>query len=261
MDLRNPLKSLSIFAALLVSLTALSSGQVIVANSKVTYTYLETPSGSYVPAAPLTSAVPESSLSFAPAAFVASTSGAGFQADSATGVLTLDMDAASGRWFSGNALSLFLSGSYALTAPFGTSQAFASFASSYSLIVDGVDGNPFSSAMPLAANIANISPASVSAVGPGGTSNGNWSGSLALDINTIKTHFGIGPASNVTGMRLQLSTTVSAASIDGMASADLLNVNVNNVTVPEPSTYALLALAASGLGVAALRRRKRLSAD
>lgn len=229
--------------------------QVILSNSKVTYTYLDTPAGTYVPASPLTSAFPESSLSFAPSGFVASTSGAGFQSSARTGVLTLDMDAAPGLWFSSNAISLFLSGSYSAQAPFPSSQAFTSFSSSYSLIVDGVDGNPFSSSMPLAANITNIAPASVGVSGPGGLSSGTWSGSLVLDINSIKTHFGIGPAANVTGMRLQLSTTVSAASIDGMASAALLNVNVGNVTVPEPSTYALLGLSALGLALYARRRR------
>ena len=112
--------------------------------------------------------------------------------------------------------------------------------------------------MPLSSNIS-ITPPSVSAVGPGGSSSGLWSGSFALDINTIKTYFGIGATNNVTGMRLQLSTTVAAASIDGMASAALLNANIGNVTVPEPSTYALLALAACALSVAALRRKKTVS--
>ena len=255
---RSPMKPLKTFSAavtLMLSLTALASAQVILSNSKVTYTYVESPSGSFVPAAPLTSATPESSLSFAPGSFVASTSGGGFQSDNTTGVLTVDMDAAPGLWFSGNALSLFLSGSYSLTAPFSSSQAFTSFSSSYTLIVDGVDGSPFSSSMPLSSNIS-IAPPTVSAVGPGGSSSGLWSGSFALDINTIKTHFGIGATNNVTGMRLQLSTTVAAASIDGMASAALLNANIGNVTtVPEPSTYALLALAACTLGVAALRRK------
>ena len=258
---RSPMKPLKTFSAavtLMLSLTALASAQVILSNSKVTYTYVESPSGSFVPAAPLTSATPESSLSFAPGSFVASTSGGGFQSDNTTGVLTVDMDAAPGLWFSGNAMSLFLSGSYSLTAPFSSSQAFTSFSSSYTLIVDGVDGSPFSSSMPLSSNIS-IAPPSVSAVGPGGSSSGLWSGSFALDINTIKTHFGIGATNNVTGMRLQLSTTVAAASIDGMASAALLNANIGNVTVPEPSTYALLALAACTLGVAALRRKKTVS--
>jgi hypothetical protein len=240
----------------LAGFTALpASGQVILSNSKVTYTYVESPAGSFVPASPLTSATPESSLSFAPGGFVASTSGAGFQSDNTTGVLTIDMDANPGRWFSSNAVSLSLSGDYALTAPFASSQAFASFASSYTLIVDGVDGSPFSSSMPLSSTIS-LTPTTASAVGPGGSTNGAWSGSFALDINTIKTHFGIGATNNVTGMRLQLSSTVSAATIDGMASASLLNANMVNVTVPEPSTWALLM---SGLGVAGLAiwRRRR----
>lgn len=245
-----------VLAALATLATLPASGQVILSNSKVTYTYVESPAGSFVPAAPLTSATPESSLSFAPGGFVASTSGAGFQSDNTTGVLTIDMDANPGRWFSGNAVSLSLSGDYALTAPFASSQAFANFASSYTLIVDGVDGSPYSSSMPLSSTIS-LTPTSASAVGPGGSTNGAWSGSFALNINTIKTHFGIGATNNVTGMRLQLSSTVSAATIDGMASASLLNANMVNVTVPEPSTWALLL---SGLGVAGwtVWRRRRV---
>jgi hypothetical protein len=77
-----------------------------------------------------------------------------------------------------------------------------------------------------------------------------------LDINFIQTHFGIGAANHVTGMRLELSSTISAATIDGMASASLLNANMVNVTVPEPSTWALLLSGLGAAGAAVWRRRR-----
>jgi hypothetical protein len=58
-------------------------------------------------------------------------------------------------------------------------------------------------------------------------------------------------------MLLQYSAQVAAAGVFGSATTSLMNLNVVNATVPEPSTYALLVLAASGLGVYALRRRGR----
>jgi hypothetical protein len=120
-----------------------------------------------------------------------------------------------------------------------------------------VDGAPFSSSAPMSGSLA-ISPSNTfSLLGPGRVSDGQWSSSLTLDINMIKMHFGLAPASKVTGLRLQYSSTLTAASINGGASISTLNVNVTNQVVPEPSTYALLAIAAAALAGLALRRRRR----
>jgi hypothetical protein len=121
-----------------------------------------------------------------------------------------------------------------------------------------VDGAPFSSSAPMSGSLA-ISPTNTFSLLPGAgrVSDGQWSSSLTLDINMIKMHFGLAPASKVTGLRLQYSSTLTAASINGGASISTLNVNVTNQVVPEPSTYALLAIAAAALAGLALRRRRR----
>lgn len=233
------------------------AAQVIVTNSMVTYGYQENPIGTYVPSSPLTSEVPFSSLAFAPNNFGAASSGAGVQIDTQTGILTVDMNARPGMWFTGtNALALEVAGSYSLTAPFSISEAFSSVTASYTLYLQEVDGVAFSSPTPFSASLA-VSPTNAfSAVGPGAVTSGLWNSAIALDINTIKTHFGIAPSRNVTGLRLQYSSTLSSASINGSASIDTLNVNITNQVVPEPSTYALLALAAAGLGARIWRRRR-----
>ena len=250
------MKFLSFSAFLLFALALTAPAQVIISNSLVTYTYQDSPANTYVPAAPLTSEVPYSSLAFAPNNFVASTTGSGMQIDSQTGILTVDMSANSGRWFTGtNALALDVTGSYSLFAPFASSEAFTGVTASYTLYLQGVDGVAFTSTTPLNGSLVIAPTNAFSLVGPGGVSSGQWNSSISLDINTIKAHFGIAPASNVTGLRLQYSSTLSVGSINGAASIDTLNVNITNQVIPEPSTYALLLM--SGVTLAYWARRRR----
>jgi hypothetical protein len=120
-----------------------------------------------------------------------------------------------------------------------------------------VDGSPFGSPGLQLTNALGFTPPFIETTGPASFPTGSLSGEVSLTLNTIKTHFGIGASNRITGMRLQFSPVVSAWSERGSASASLVNVDVGNQVVPEPSTYALLVLAASGLGVYALRRRGR----
>jgi hypothetical protein len=237
--------------------------QVIVSNSMATYGYQSSPAGSYAPPSPLVSESPYSRIAFSPNNFVASSTDAlpnpvtGAQIASQTAILTLDMTANAGMWFTGtNALALDVGGSYSMTAPFSISESFVSVTASYTIYLQEVDGAAFTSSTPLSGALSIAPTNFFSLNGPGGVSSGLWNSSLSLDINTIKAHFGIAPSSNVTGMRLQYSSTLTGASLNGSASIDTLNVNVTNQVVPEPSTYALLALAAAGLAARMVRRRK-----
>ena len=231
-------------------------------NSKVSYLDVtesgpNIPPGIFVPPSPSTTANPDSTLSFAPNNFIQTDQNLAFDLKTKQSQLQINMKAAAGRWFDGtNALQLETAGSYNLVAPFTNSQAFSSSTAAYTLIVNEVDNAPFSSGSTLT-NTVVITPSSLSLIGPGGSGSGNWSGKVTLDINTIKTAFGISGNDKVTGMLLQYSAQVAAAGVFGSATTSLMNLNVVNATVPEPSTYALLALAASGLGVYALRRRGR----
>lgn len=242
--------------AMLGAFVSTAVAQVIVTNPLVTYSYQDSPSGTFAPPSPLTSFTPDSSLAFAPNNFVASSSGSGVQIDTLTGILTVDMIANPGMYFSSNAVSLDVIGSYSMSAPFSVSEAFTSVTASYTLSLQQVDGVAFSSPTPMSGSLLIAPSNAFSLLGPGGVSSGSWNSSVSLDINTIKTHFGIGPTSNVTGLRLQYSSTLTAASINGGASIDTLNVNLTNQVVPEPSTYALLVLGAAFAGWSIWRRRQ-----
>jgi len=242
-------------------------------NSKVSYLNVTEsgpgiPPGLFVPPSPTTTDLPESRLTFTPNNFIQTDQNLSFDLKSRQSQLLIDIKAAPGRWFTGNALSLDTAGSYNLVAPFGSpplpltpggptnSYAFASSTAAFTLIVTEVDNTPFGAGTPLT-NTVTITPSSLDLVGPGGSASGSWSGNITLDINTIKTHFGISGSNNVTGMRLQYNAQVSAAGVYGQATTSLMNFDVTNVTVPEPSTYALILLGAGVFGVVAWRRRRK----
>jgi hypothetical protein len=185
-----------------------------------------------------------------------------FDLKTKTSQLQMDIQAAPGLWFGANdkpLLQLTNSGFYSLSAlqgPTPTSQAFASFTASYTLALNEVDNLPFSSGAPYSGTITLV-PASASVTGPGGFASGTWSGGVSLDLNTIKAHFGLGPDNKITGMLLQYTANLSAASVLGQTTTSVDNIAVTPSVVPEPSTYALLALSAAGLGAHVVRRRRK----
>ncbi len=247
---------LLLFAGLL-AITSPSSAQVIVSNSLVTYTYEQGAGNAFVPSTPLTSATPpDSSLSFFPAGFSALSSGSAWDISTFSSVLTVTMDANPGNWFGENALLLSSQVNYSLSAPTSTSTAGVAFTAPFTLYITEVDDMPFGSPSLQLTDSLNITPPFVETTGAGSFPTGALSGEISLSLTTIKAHFGIGAESKITGMRVQLSPVVSAWSERGSASGSLVNVDVANAVVPEPSTYALLLLGAAATGVAIWRRRR-----
>jgi hypothetical protein len=256
------------FFAVMVALSSLeqSSAQIIhgdFVNSKVSYLYVtesgpNVPPTLFAPPQPTTTADPESQLSFAPNDFIQTDQSLEFDLKTKSSHLQINMQAADGLWFDDmngvKPLELYTAGSYSLVAPVPQSQAFASFTASYTLVINEVDNAPFGSGAPYSANVA-IVPSGASIIGPNGSAAGTWNGSVQLDINTIKTHFGLAPTSKVTGMLLHYTANLSAAGVYGQSTATRLDFNVVNATVPEPSTYALLLM--TGAGALWLARRRR----
>jgi len=261
--MKNSLRTVSlVMLAITASIPSLSA-QIIhgdFTNSKVSYLNVTEsgpgiPPGIFVPPVPTTSDNPQSALSFAPNNFIETDQSLAFDLKTKQSQLQINIKAAAGRWFDGtNAMQLETAGSYNLVAPFTNSQAFSSSTAAYTLIVNEVDNITFNSGLTLT-NAVVITPSSLSIIGPGGSVGGSWSGRVTLDINTIKTAFGIGATNKITGMLLQYSAQVAAAGVFGNATTSLMNLNVINATVPEPSTYALLAVSALALAYFGRRRR------
>lgn len=244
---------LAVFLAVLVST---ASAQVIVSNSLVTYTYEQSTGDAFVPSSPLASAtLTDSTLSFFPAGFSALNSGSAWNIDTFSSVLTVNMKANSGLWFGENAFQLTSQVNYSLNAPTSTSTAGISFTAPFTLYITEVDNAPFVSPSLQLTDSLNVTPPFIETTGPASFPTGSLSGDISLSLTTIKAHFGIGAGSNITGMRVQFSPVVSAWSERGSASASLVNVDIANAVVPEPSTYALLGFSALALAYFARRRR------
>lgn len=252
------MKKLPFLAAFfVVALSAKSMAQVIVSNSLVTYTYEQSAGNAFVPSTPLTSATPpDSSLSFFPTGFAALNSGSAWNISTFASVLTVTMDANPGFWFANNALQLSSQVNYSLAAPTSTSEAGIAVTAPFTLYITEVDGAAFGSPSLQLTDALNFTPSFVETTGPNSFPTGSLSGGISLSLNTIKTHFGIGAGNNITGMRVQFSPVISAWSERGSASASLVNFDVANQVVPEPSTYALLALGAAFTGWSIWRRRQ-----
>ena len=229
--------------------------QIIISNSLVSYSIQQSTNNVFIPASPLVSETPDSQLELNPVNFAVSASGGGVSISTVSGVLNVDMDAAAGQWFTGDAVTLDVTGAYSMTAPFSASEAFTSLSGNWSLSLYEVDYQPFGGGFPMS-GLLDFDPAATFTLnGPGATDSGLWTNFLTFDINTIKAHFGVGPASQVTGLRLQYSPSLTAAASAGSATVQLSNVVLTNQVIPEPSTYALLLL--TGAGAMWWARRKR----
>lgn len=253
-----PAKLVLVAAATLAVLATRASAQIVVTNSLVTYTYEQSTNGAFVPSSPLATATPPTStLSFFPSGFTALNSGSAWNIDTFSSVLTVSMDTTPGNYFSGDALLLNSQVNYSLNAPTGTSTAGVAFTAPFTLYITEVDFAPFGSPSLQLTDALTVTPPFIETAGPGSFLTGALSGEITLSLNTIKSHFGIGAGQNITGMRVQFSPVVSAWSERGSASASLVNFDVVNQVVPEPSTYALMVLGAAVVGLSIWRRGRR----
>jgi hypothetical protein len=255
---KSSLKVASVLVAVaFLGLSALQA-QVILSNSLVTYTYdVPNPLVPNDPIVPVTGNV--STISFFPTNFNAEVvSSSGFAIANTNGLVGLLIEANAGLYFDAPVtLTLNAAANYNLAAPAPGSYAGAILnAVPFTLYVTEVDNVPFALSVPQYSDLIMVSPTFASVNGPLGFESGTFQGNKTLDIFSIKSYFGLGVSQNITGMRLQISPSLTVWANGGSANAALVNFDVSKSVVPEPSTFALLLVGGAAGGLALWRRRR-----
>lgn len=244
---------------LLVISAVAASSQIVITNSSVTYTYESSSWSPLIPGTPSSVATPDSTLTFFPTELNGNLASSVGDTGTLSGSVLLDMHANPDHWFTGTALGLTATISYSLAAISPGSSAGLSVSFPYTLTVTGVDHSPFAGlGAPVLGSMSFAQPF-ILIDGPLNFQTGSFVGTGSLDINLVKAHFGIGAGNNITRMALQLSPSGTAwVQGSGSVSGNLANFQVHNqvAVVPEPSTYALLLLAAGAASFGVWRRRR-----
>ena len=234
----------------------LQSQVIVKTNSLVSYSYQS--NNVFVPGDPLASASGNTStFSFLPTDFRTNVTGLTWDIKSISGVVGLGMDANPGHHFDGPiVVDVNATANYTINAPLTNSSAGAAFSMPFTLYITEVDNAAFASPLLQYATNIPITPPYIATNGPVFSLTGQMAGSLSLDINTVKLYFGIASTNNITGMRLQVSPSLAVWGEKASVDASVVNFNVTNKVVPEPSACALLLLGSGAMGVAFWRRRR-----
>lgn len=262
MEIR-PTRNIIVLYAAISALLALSpalQAQMVTTNSGlVSYTYNS--SSVFVPDDPLANASgTTSTFSFNPTGFQTSIASGAWSIAATNGVVGLSLDANPGLYFDGPiVVNLNAVAKFNYVVPLATSSVGAVFTAPFTLYVTEVNSAPFANSLLQYSSTVPISPSYITINGPllppGGSE--TMTGALSLDINAVKLHFGLGVGSNITGLRLQISPSLTVWGENASA-----NISVNNfdvvtpVVVPEPTTYALLALGCGAIALRSFRRRQ-----
>ena len=251
--------STSTFIVSALALISAVQAQMVTTNSGlVAYTYNS--SSVFMPDDPLANASgTTSTFSFNPTKFETSIAGGAWSIAATNGVVGLSLDANPGLYFDGPmVVNLNAVAKFNYVVPLSTSSVGAVFTAPFTLYVTEVDSAPFANSLLQYSSTVPITPSFITINGPlvppGGSE--TMTGILSLDINAVKLHFGIGGGNNITGMRLQISPSLTVWGENASANISVNNFDVVTNVVPEPSTYALLILGVGALALRSLRRRQ-----
>jgi hypothetical protein len=169
------------------------------------------------------------------------------------------------RGYSLASANLHLAGSYSLAAPFNVSAAQFMLAASFTAQVTHVDWRAWNTGNSLQANV-EFTPSSKLITGPVQEfDNGTWTANATIDWSALRTAAGLSAGQHITGVAINMSTDLGAASMYGYSRVDVKNYNIDAsiapVAVPEPPTIILAGLGAAAAVGHGYRRRKLRQRD